>query len=83
MLEAEAKDEPVHARAEPRVVRGAHPARDLIRQGDELVARHLERGRERERERERERSREYTERDKAKTEDRKDNYGLTLSGTIS
>jgi len=58
VLEAEAEDEPVDARAEPRVVRGAHPARYLIRQGDELVARHLERAKEGRREREREEERE-------------------------
>lgn len=45
VLEAEAHDEAVDAGAEPWVVRGAHPARDLIRQGDKLVARHLEGGR--------------------------------------
>lgn len=45
VLAAEAQDEAVHAGAKPGVVGGAHTARNLVRQRDELVARHLKKQR--------------------------------------
>ena len=45
MFTAEAQNQAVHSGAESRVVSRPHPAGDLVRQGDELVAWNLRHGR--------------------------------------